>query len=217
MKVNLIINPKGSVMFKKTLVTMSLIGALAGCQTTDTQESVQALQCFYPDAPKEEAPQWICGVAPAGVEISATGYTKKNVAGMTAMRPMSLNDARVNLSRMFETSVDSLIKTAMESNVETTETAEGKAANANVTEYFASVTKSLSSVTLNNSRVLMTHTSPAGGLYTLVAMDKATFDLNYNKVLEKAANKDAELWNKFNDKKTAEALDKIIANRNIPK
>ena len=42
-------------------------------------------------------------------------------------------------------------------------------------------------------------------------MDKATFDANFSKVVAKAEAKDAELWNKFNDKKTTEELGKVLS------
>ena len=194
-------------MFKKTALAFSLLTVLTGCQNTSSVNDVQSLACFYPDAPKEEAPQWVCGVTPTGLEISATGYAKKNVAGASIMNDISINDARVNLGRQFEVNVQSILKTASTSTTNTT--TEG--VSENVDEYFENVTKSISSTTLNNSRILTKRTSPAGGLYTLVGMDKATFDLNFAKVIQKAEAKDAELWAKFSDKKTADELANVLS------
>lgn len=196
-------------MFKKTILAFSLMSVLAGCQTTDVND-VKAMACFYPDAPQDEAPQWICGITPDGLEMSATGYAKKSVAGMSVMSDISVNDARVNLGRQFETNVKSIIKTATTA----TTASSTDEINENVSEYFEKVTKSISSTTLTNSRIITKRTSPAGGLYTLVGMDKATFDLNFDKVLKKAAEKDADLWSKFNDKKTSDELAKIISKLN---
>jgi len=194
-------------MFKKTALAFSLLTVLTGCQNTSNVNDVQSLACYYPDAPTEKAPQWICGVTPTGLEISATGYAKKNVAGASIMNDISINDARVNLGRQFEVNVQSILKTASTSSTNTT--TEG--VSENVDEYFENVTKSISSTTLNNSRILTKRTSPAGGLYTLVGMDKATFDLNFAKVIQKAEAKDAELWAKFSDKKTAEELANVLS------
>ncbi|MBB1273372.1 MULTISPECIES: LPP20 family lipoprotein [Psychromonas] len=194
-------------MFKKTALTFSLVTVLTACQSTSSVNDVQSLACFYPDAPKEEAPQWVCGVTPTGLEISATGYAKKNVAGASIMNDISINDARVNLGRQFEVNVQSILKTASTSSTNTT--TEG--VSENVDEYFENVTKSISSTTLNNSRIITKRTSPAGGLYTLVGMDKATFDMNFSKVIQKAEAKDAELWSKFNDKKTADELANVLS------
>ncbi len=194
-------------MFKKTALTFSLVTVLTACQSTSSVNDVQSLACFYPDAPKEEAPQWVCGVTPTGLEISATGYAKKNVAGASIMNDISINDARVNLGRQFEVNVQSILKTASTSSTNTT--TEG--VSENVDEYFENVTKTISSTTLNNSRIITKRTSPAGGLYTLVGMDKATFDMNFSKVIQKAEAKDAELWSKFNDKKTADELANVLS------
>lgn len=198
-------------MLKKTILTLSLVSILAGCQSTPSSlEDVQSMQCFYPDAPTEQAPKWVCGITPTGLAISATGYAKKNIAGAGVMSDMSTNDARVNLGRQFETSVQSIIKTVVASSTASTT----DAVSENVKEYFEKVTKSISSSTLNNSRVINKRTSPAGGLYTLVGMDQATYDMNFGKVVAKAEAKDAELWAKFNDTKTAAALSAIVANLN---
>lgn len=194
-------------MFKKTALAFSLLTVLSGCQNTSSVNDVQSLACFYPDAPSEEAPQWICGVTPTGLEISATGYAKKNIAGASIMNDISVNDARVNLGRQFEVNVQSILKTVATSSTNTS--TEGVSENVN--EYFENITKSISSTTLNNSRILTKRTSPAGGLYTLVGMDKATFDLNFAKVIQKAEAKDAELWAKFSDKKTAEELANVLS------
>ena len=194
-------------MYKKYLVALTLVGSLTGCQTTSSVQDLKSAACFFPDFPEAEAPQWVCGITPEGVEISATGYAKKNIAGLSVMNDISRNDARVNLGRQFEANVKSLIKTA----VTTTSETESEGVSENVTEYFEKTAKSIASTTLSNSRILTTKVSPAGGLYTLVGMDKATFDANFSKVVAKAEAKDAELWNKFNDKKTTEELGKVLA------
>lgn len=197
-------------MFKKSLVVLALLGTLVGCQTTAPKGSVteiNSMACFYPDAPDTQAPKWVCGVTPEGLAISATGYAKKNAAGLSVMSDISLSDARVNLARQFEVKVQSIIKTATTAESTTSDIS----ASDNVREYFEKITKSISSVTLKNSKIMTKKTSPAKGLYTLVGMDKATFDLNFNKIVQKASDKDGDLWAKFNDKKTADALSKVLA------
>jgi hypothetical protein len=219
-------------MFKKTLISLSLIAALSACQSTPSEETTQktdlndfSTPCMYPDEPTVEAPRrWICGEIPASLEISATGYAKKSIAGMSVMAPKSEADARTKLGQAFESQVSSVVKNAVTSSLASSKVeAEGGSpisdetsaveskTNEQVTEYFEQVTKSLSSVTLKNARVLSKHTSPAGGLYTLIGMDQATYDMNMNKIIKKAEAKDAELWSKFNNKKTAEALAKTLA------
>lgn len=218
-------------MFKKTLLSVSLIAVLVGCQSTppEPKNEIDEMACYFPDAPKEVAPKWVCGITPSTLEISATGYAKKNVAGLSVMNDIALTDARVNLGTQFQVSVQSIVKTALTSEVKTSK-AEGSAGtegateedktlvaadqqqvNENVTEYFEKITKNISSTVLTNSRVLVKKVSPGGGLYTLVGMDKAAYDANFDKIVKKAANKDAELWGKYNDKKTSEQLQKVLA------
>lgn len=194
------------MMYKKCLIALTLVGSLAACQSTSNVQDLKSAACYFPDAPESEAPQWVCGITPEGIEISATGYAKKNIAGLSVMNDISRNDARVNLGRQFDVNVKSLVKTVVTANTESG----NEAVSENVKEYFEKVTKSISSTTLSNSRIITSKTSPAGGLYTLVGMDKATFDENFSKVVAKAAAKDAQLWNKFNDKKTAEELANIL-------
>lgn len=194
-------------MFKKSLATLTLLSAITGCQTTSSVQDLQSMDCFFPDAPETQAPQWVCGVTPEGVAISSTGFAKKNIAGLSVMNDMSTTDARSNLGRQFEVSVQSIIKTAVTSNTNTSD----QEATENVKEYFEKITKNVSSTTLNNSRIMSRKSSPKGGLYTLVGMDQATFDLNMNKIIQKASAKDGELWKKFNDKKTSEALANVLS------
>ena len=216
-------------MFKRTLITASLVTVLAGCQSTEPKNEMDDMACYYPDAPTKIAPKWVCGITPSHLEIIGTGYAKKSIAGLSVMNDISLTDARVNLSSQFEVSVQSLVKTALTSDVKTSSAtglanstdysptgdvsvaAEQLQVNQDVTEYFEKVSKNISSNALSNARIIVKKTSPAGGLYTLVGMDKATYDANLNKIAQKAAGKDADLWGKFNDKKTADQLQKVIA------
>ena len=108
------------------------MGSLAGCQTTLNVQDLKSADCFFPDTPEIEAPQWVCGITPEGVEISATGYAKKNIAGFSIMNDMSRNDARINLGRQFEVNVKSLVKTVVTANTESGD----EAVSENVKEYF---------------------------------------------------------------------------------
>jgi hypothetical protein len=222
---------KDQTMFKKTLIAISLLTVLGGCQSTpaEPKNEIDEMVCYYPDAPQKIAPKWVCGITPSSLEISATGYAKKNVAGLSVMNDIALTDARVNLGTQFQVSVQSIVKTALTSETKTTSAqgsagtedksleektsvgAEQQQVNENVTEYFEKITKNISSTVLTNSRVIVKKSSPSGGLYTLVGMDKVTYDANFNKIVQKASSKDAELWGKFNDKKTSDQLEKVLS------
>ncbi|OLQ72809.1 hypothetical protein BIT28_06370 [Photobacterium proteolyticum] len=186
----------------KTLLILAIAAGLVGCQSNQTLEDVTLMNCTYPDAPEVEAPYWICDVMPQGVEIGGVGYAKKSVAGMSIMRDIATNDARKRLAQNFETNVNNLFQQAAESNIKST----NDSVVEEVVEQFKSVSKNVTSRTLVNSRVLRTQTSPAGGLYTLVGMDKATYDANVSKITATAGDRESELWQKFNNKKAAEEL-----------
>ncbi|NRB22941.1 LPP20 family lipoprotein [Shewanella sp.] len=192
---------------KKILITAGVMVALAGCQSNDTVQDVEQLDCFYPDAATMSAPRWVCDVMPHGIEIGAVGYAKKSVAGLSIMRDIATNDARARLAQQFESNVNTLFKQATQASIISTT----DRVSEDVNEYFESVTKNVTSRTLSNSRVIVTQRSPGGGLYTLVGMDKATYDDNIAKVVAAAGKKDPALWNKFNNNKAAEELDAVLS------
>lgn len=190
---------------KKLLLSSALVIGLAGCQSTGSN-NVQDLTCYYPDSVQHEAPKWVCDVMPDSVAIGSVGYAKKSAAGMSVMRTIAVNDARRGLAEQFESNVNTMFKQAMSATVQST----GEAVTEDVNEQFVSVTKTMTSRSLSNSRVIVTQRSPAGGLFTLVGMDQATYDSNVAQVVEAASNKESGLWNKFNNKKAEESLQQAL-------
>ncbi|ELV8728296.1 LPP20 family lipoprotein [Vibrio fluvialis] len=187
---------------KKTLLMSVMALSLAACNSTQTVEQAQQFaQCTFPDAPTTEAPAWICDVMPTDLEAGAMGYAKKSAAGMSVMRKVAINEARVQLAAQFQTDVNNLFKQAVQSSVNTT----NDVAVENVVETFENVTKNVVTRSLSNSKLIVSQVSPTGGLYVLVGMDKATFQANVDQVVD-AASKDAKLWNQFNNEKAAEDL-----------
>ncbi|OED71671.1 hypothetical protein A143_17010 [Vibrio splendidus ZS-139] len=193
---------------KKLIIATSLVTALAGCQSNNnTLEQAQNFaSCTFPDAPTVEAPGWICDVVPTDVAIGATGYAKKSAAGMSVMRKIAVNDARVNLAAEFETDVSNLFQSATDGAVSTSAGEGVTLVTENVQEAFENITKSVVSKRLTNSRILVSQASPAGGLYVLVGMDQAAYDANMNKIIDEVGGEDSALWNQFNDDKAAADL-----------
>lgn len=192
---------------KKLIAAAAVTFALAGCQSNSTVEQTQQFaQCTFPDAPTVEAPAWICDVMPTDLAAGATGYAKKSAAGMSVMRKIAVNDARVNLAAEFQTDVNNLFQQAIESTVNTN-SADGLATSTEqVQETFDNITKTVVTKTLTNSRLIVSQSSPAGGLYVLVGMNQAAYDQNVNKVIDEVSGDDSELWNQFNNEKAAEDL-----------
>ncbi|MCW8331914.1 LPP20 family lipoprotein [Photobacterium sp. SDRW27] len=194
---------------KKLLIASALLTALTGCQSTSSVgNDINQMACYFPDdlAQEHQAPQWVCGTMPQGVEIGGIGYAKKSAAGLSVMRTVAVNNARKDLAQQFETNVNTMFKQAMDSTITST----GEAVSEKVNEHFESVTKNMTSRSLANSRVIATTRSPKGGLLTLVGMDKATFDSNLAQVVEAAGSKESGLWKKFNNKKAEESLQQAL-------
>ncbi|OBT09486.1 hypothetical protein A9264_14710 [Vibrio sp. UCD-FRSSP16_10] len=190
---------------KRFIFIISIL-ALIGCQSTQTIEKAQSYStCVFPDSPSTEAPSWICNVMPQDLAIASTGYAKKSAAGMSIMRKVAVNDARVALASEFQTDVSNMFKQAIESNVITTE----KSTEEHVIERVESVTKNVVSRSLSNSRIIVSQVSPSGGLYLLVGMDNAAYQANVNKIVD-TVNEDSQLWNKFNNEKATEELSNAL-------
>lgn len=180
---------------------------LSACSATQTVEQTQQFaDCTFPDAPSVDAPAWVCDVMPSDLAAGGMGYAKKSAAGMGVMRNIAINNARVQLASQFQTDVNNMFKQAIQGSVNTT-TSEGSTEE--VLETFENVTKNVVTRSLSNSKIIVSQASPTGGFYVLVGMDKETYQANINKVVD-SVNQDANLWNKFNNKKAAEDLSKAL-------
>lgn len=193
---------------KKLLIATTVMVTLAGCSSTQTVKETQTFAtCTFPDTPAIEAPAWVCDVMPKDLAAGATGYAKKSAAGMSIMRTVAVNNARVALASQFQVDINNMFKQAIEASTETT-TALG--VNENVQETFESITKNVVTRTLTNSHLLVSQTSPSGGLYVLVGMDQAAYDMNVNKIVDEVTNEDSALWDQFNNEKAADDLAKAL-------
>lgn len=192
---------------KKTLFAIGLIMTLSACQTTTTVQDVQNFApCTFPDSPSDEAPAWVCDVMPTDLAAGATGYAKKSAAGMSLMKKVAVNNARVALASQFQTDVNNMFKQAIEGQI-ATDTLAGSSES--VLETFEDVTKNVVTRSLSNSKVIVSQVSPAGGLYVLVGMDQQTFDTNVDKVVA-VAGEEAKLWDQFNNENAAKELSQAL-------
>lgn len=193
---------------KKLLIATSLVAVLAGCQSNNAtvKEAQNFAPCTFPDAPTVSAPGWICDVIPSDIAAAAKGYSKKSAAGMSVMRKVAVNDARVNLAAEFETDVSNLFQAATEGVTSTSATEGVTLVTEDVQETFENITKTVVNKTLTNSRIIVSQASPTGGLYVLVGMDQAAYDANMNKVIDEVGGEDSALWDQFNNEKAAADL-----------
>ncbi|WP_165312599.1 LPP20 family lipoprotein [Vibrio ziniensis] len=192
---------------KKTLLLSAIALTLSACSNTQTVEQAQQFApCTFPDTPTVEAPAWICDVMPKDLAAGAMGYAKKSAAGMSVMRPIAINDARVQLASQFQTDVNSMFKQAIESSVNTTTDA---GAVENTLETVENITKNVVTRSLSNSKLIVSQVSPAGGLYVLVGMDKQAYQENVNQIVDEVAQ-NSSLYKQFKSEKAAENLNEAL-------
>ncbi|MEZ8309778.1 hypothetical protein CWO07_23445 [Vibrio splendidus] len=192
---------------KKTIIAVSLIATIAGCQSTNTvQQNHEAMTCYFPEAYGVEAPGWVCNQTPSDLEIIGVGFTEKSIAGMSLMRKRAIANARADLAGTLQANVSEAFSEAMESHKDSAMLDGLENSTQKAEENVENVLESIVSKSLANARVAMVITDPNGNLYALAGMDKSTYDAHYNKIVDSISSPDSELWNKFNDEKAEKDL-----------
>lgn len=172
------------------VLTSGLLSACGGGQVT--------MACTFPDSPSIEAPGWICDEPVEGVEVSAMGSVAKSAAGTSFMKTQAVTAARVQLAQNMQVEVSNMVK----NYVETT----GIGDNQTVDKVSTSVTKQITSQTLNGSRIYKTRTGPSGTIYVLVGMDPAAVAKTAKTAITSSMGKDKALWQQFRSKKAQDEL-----------
>jgi hypothetical protein len=189
---------------KKSLTILGAATAsvflLAGCGGKKNVQPEPAFvqHCEYTAGVR--APEWYCNPNIEG-GIAAIGEAKPNAARDNNMqRTVAMGAARDELARQMEVKV----KNMLESWSRTTGAGEAQTYEANI----ASVSRQVSSSTLQGSKQLNRWMTPDGTLVVLVGMsDTAQIKDNIKTSLK---NEDA-LWQQFQSKQAQDALDAEIA------
>jgi len=167
-----------------------LLSACGGAQVTAA--------CTFPDSPSIEAPGWICDEPVAGVQVSAMGSAAKSAAGTSFMKTQAVTSARVQLAQNAQVEVSNMVK----NYVETT----GIGNSQTVDKVSTSVTKQITTQTLNGSRIYKSRTGPSGTIYVLVGMDSAAVSKTAKSAITSSMGKDKALWQQFRSKKAQDDL-----------
>lgn len=167
-------------MKKTAFITILSAIILAGCSSNKSVEDYTSeVNCTFPDSPTTEAPKWVCDVIPSDVAFGAVGYAKKSVAGYSVMHTVAMQDGRTKLAKQLNAKINSTVD--RQDVVKETASSTGDAleeSQKTTTIHSSSDVK----LALTNSRSLVLTHSPAGGLYILVGMDKASYEANVNNV-----------------------------------
>ena len=177
------------------VVTAGVLSACGGAQVV--------VGFTFPNSPSLEAPGWICDEPVAGVEVSAVGSAAKSAAGTSFMKQQAATAARVQLAQNAQVEVSNMVK----NYVETT----GIGDNQTVDKVSASVTKQITSQTLNGSRIYKSRTGPSGTMYVLVGMNTAAVAKTAKTAITSSMGKDKALWQQFRSKKAQDELDDEIS------
>lgn len=130
----------------------------AGTTTTNPTPS-----CVYPDAPNEEAPEWICNPSiVAGELMSAVGSSKSFIPILRQQKCMAM--ARLSIAQSLTVGVKAMFQqyAKMADSGGDTETLVNK----------TRVSEQQVNVTLSGTSVIRTATSPMGTYYCLMVMEK---------------------------------------------
>lgn len=174
---------------KKAFLALSVTMLLAACQSTPAPNLVTN-GCMFPDAPATAAPAWVCGNHVEGLYIQGVGYAQHVNAGHSMMRDTAAMDARNEISNSYSTFIQGRMQQVIDDQTINGESI--SVANAR------RVQTSVSAMQLQHTRIYQTVTSPSGGLYVLVGLDKEGYMTNLERLLDEAEmTDDPSLYYRF--------------------
>ncbi|SDI59917.1 LPP20 lipoprotein [Ferrimonas sediminum] len=187
----------------KRILPIMALSLMAGC--TSTPEPM-TLACTFPDSPQVEAPSWICDEGVDNYALTAVGYAKKSAAGIGFMKDVAASEARVQLSKTFQSRVSAKLNdAAVASNVD---------ASGEVKQLIERVSSSITEQTLSGARIIKSRTSSTGALYVLVGMSGADYERTMRSALAASKDRDAELWQRFKEEKADQVLNALLTSTN---
>ncbi|MBI5329797.1 MAG: LPP20 family lipoprotein [Betaproteobacteria bacterium] len=186
-----------------SLLAVALGGCLGGGKSTK-EAAAPRPDCTFPDSPSEAAPAWVCDAPVEGVSVSAVGMHEKSGAGPQFMKDQAAAAARVTLAQQMKVKVTNMVK----QYVETT----GAAASETVDKVNTSVSKLITTETIEGSRVFRSVTSSKGSMYVLVGLDPMQTKQKAQEALKTSMRNDQALWQQFKAKQGQDELAAEIAN-----
>lgn len=175
--------------------TALLIGACAA-------PPQKVAECVFPNS-NQAAPGWICDAPVEGMAVTAVGSAAKSDAGLDFMKQMASTAARVQLAQQMQVQVENMIKQYAETT--------GAGSRETVDRVNTSVTKQITSQTLQGTRIVRSLQGPDGTLYVLVGADPATTELIARNAIRTSMSNDQAAWQQFKAQKGQEELATDIA------
>lgn len=189
-------------MKKFGLISISIAVALmVGC-ASKKQAVVDSPACSFRGT-SSPAPGWVCGERVEGLQIQGLGVFEKSGAGEQFMRTQAMAAARVELAQQFRIKVNGMV----DQFIQTT----GKGSSETVDAVHKSVSRSVTSETLEGSKLYKSVWSPTGALYVLVGMEPQVMGKQAEAALRTSMKNDQALWQQFQAKKGQDELAAEIA------
>jgi ribosomal protein S20 len=174
------------------LAALSLL--MVGCAGSKPKQEL-ADPCF------QGAPAWVINPQVEGA-VAAAGSAKKSAGGMQFTRDAAMANARSEISRVLEVKV----KTMMKDFTQVTGVGDAQT----VDKVTSSVSKQVSSQTLQGTMQKDAWFSPCGELYVLVVLDSAKVKSLTKQNVVSSLKKDAALWQQFQAQKAQNELDAAV-------
>ncbi|MCC5880608.1 MAG: LPP20 family lipoprotein [Idiomarina sp.] len=187
--------------FNKLWLTLPFAAALIACQSApDTKLSYD--QCFFPDSPAQEAPQWVCSAPVEGLVLQGVGHSPRMGAGMSMMTDAAAMDARSQIANSFSSFISSRMQLAIEE-----QTIDGQSISIANAER---IQRSVTSMQLQSTRIYQTVATPAGGVYVLVGLNEEGYQTNLERLLEESEmTDDPALYQRFLMEEANQELDAL--------
>lgn len=184
--------------YRIQLVAATAAALLVGACSAPTKVA----ECTFPNS-AQPAPGWICDQPVEGMAVTAVGSATKSEAGLDFMKQMAATAARVQLAQQMQVQVENMIKQYAETT--------GAGSRETVDRVNTSVTKQITSQSLQGTRIVRSLQGPDGTMYVLVGLDPATAELVAKNAIKTSMNNDQAAWQQFRSQKGQEELAADIA------
>lgn len=180
---------------KNKITLIALATLLTACASTPPKEEKLALTspseaevCQF-DNGAPGAPLWVCDYPVEGYEVTAVGRQVKSAAGMSFMRKQAALDGRSAMAA----GMRAVIKSKTDQFIGTT----GVVDSETVDKVANSMQESLTSETLESTRIVRSVIGPEGEAYILIGMDKNATARTVQKAVSNSMNNEKAAWQQF--------------------
>ncbi|MGV3278820.1 LPP20 family lipoprotein [Rickettsiales bacterium LUAb2] len=166
----------------KSIKNMLILGGslliLAGCAGNGSYKLTAITECYFPDAPSDKAPLWVCGAPVDGLAISGVGIAQNSKAGIQFMELQGSANARVFIAQELKTKVTNQVKSYVESK--------GLGDDEAATATASSITSQFTEQNLVGAKIYRYVASPKGTMYVLVGLNQDSLASTLKQAVDKA-------------------------------